>query len=132
MALIDLDNFKDINDQYGHPIGDKVLKRFAQKCIQYFPPPALCGRMGGEEFAILLLNAPEAQTYKMMNSFRLEISEYVFAFDDIEIEIKLTISIGLSELKRTNSTVNLLYSASDKALYKAKRNGRNKVEIATS
>jgi diguanylate cyclase (GGDEF)-like protein len=130
MALIDLDNFKIINDQFGHPIGDKVLKCFAQKCAEHFPAPAICGRMGGEEFSVLLLNVSEAEAYQKMEAFRHEISDTVLHFDDVDIQ--LTISIGLSELKRKNSTVNLLYSASDNALYNAKRNGRNRVEIATT
>lgn len=130
MALIDLDNFKSINDQHGHPIGDQVLKYFAQKCTEHFPEPSIRGRMGGEEFSVLLLNVSEAEAYQKMEAFRQEISDNVFCCNDIDIN--LTISIGLSELKRKNSTVNLLYSASDNALYNAKRNGRNRVEIATT
>ncbi|MGX9417200.1 GGDEF domain-containing protein [Vibrio sp. WJH972] len=128
MALIDLDHFKSINDKYGHPIGDRILKNVAEKCSDYFKAPNLVGRMGGEEFSILMTNISMEDAINALNELRLAISQHTFIFDGIEI--KLTISIGLSKLTNKNSTVDLLYSSSDQALYKAKHNGRNRLETA--
>jgi len=128
MALIDIDKFKCVNDKYGHPAGDKILKCFAQHCKQMLRKSDIAGRFGGEEFAILLLNTSVEQAQQIMDKFRQEISEHTFLFNGIKM--KITISIGICVCGEQISDMDRLYSAADKALYHAKRNGRNKIELA--
>lgn len=128
MALIDIDKFKCVNDKYGHPAGDKILKCFAQQCKEMLRKSDIVGRFGGEEFAILLLNTSVEQAQQIMDRFRQEISEHTFLFNGIKM--KITISIGICVNGEQISDIDRLYSAADKALYHAKRNGRNKVELA--
>ena len=128
MALIDIDKFKCVNDKYGHPAGDKILKCFAQHCKQMLRKSDIAGRFGGEEFAILLVNISVEQAQQIMDKFHQEISEHTFLFNGIKM--KITISIGICACGEQISDIDRLYSAADKALYHAKRNGRNKIELA--
>lgn len=128
MALVDLDNFKNINDKYGHPAGDEVIKSFAKQCQSLLRKSNISGRIGGDEFAILLLHVSPKQALKIMENFRQKINEHLF-FSEGEV-IRVTISIGLSMAGDQNNSIESLYAAADKALYSSKHKGRNRVELA--
>ncbi len=121
-VLADIDYFKSINDNYGHAIGDIVLKEFANLMHSRIRSTDYAFRWGGEEF-LIILNTDVKNAYNIIDFLRNEIENYSFSSS-----IKLTASFGLSELKGANQSETILKS--DKALYKAKNSGRNKVVIS--
>jgi len=127
MALIDIDDFKKINDSYGHPAGDEILKNFAKECKQFFRESDIYGRIGGEEFAILLPQASANEALETMDKFRHKISRQRYAFEGNII--KMTISIGISMTDNHLTNIDELYSIADKALYQAKNNVRNQAKL---
>jgi diguanylate cyclase (GGDEF)-like protein len=127
--MADLDNFKLINDTYGHPAGDAVLRESARRMNGNIRAYDAMGRYGGEEFLVVLPNCDESGALAQAERLRNSISETpIFT---TAAEIPVTCSLGLSWIARTQpqATKALLRSA-DTALYAAKRNGRNRVETA--
>lgn len=122
LIYIDLDHFKEINDQYGHPVGDKVLQTFADIVIKHNRTSDIFARYGGEEFIIIAHEADTNNATKHAERLRQEISHY--PFENIE---QLTCSFGVTEFKKDIDDVNSLIKRADDALYKAKKNGRNRV-----
>ncbi len=126
LLMLDVDHFKAVNDQFGHPVGDLVLKQLASCCLYTFPRKSdFVARYGGEEFAILLQETPlptaitlGERLLKVMRSLRI-------AHDQGALSI--TISIGLAAFDARTSASQWLYSADD-ALYRAKRDGRDRLE----
>lgn len=121
-VLIDIDYFKRINDNYGHPVGDIVLKEFAKLILLKIRSTDYAFRWGGEEF-LVILNTDVKNTYNIIDFLRNEIEDYIFSNS-----IKLTSSFGISQLKSADPSDTILKS--DNALYKAKNGGRNKVVIS--
>lgn len=121
VMLIDLDHFKDINDQYGHLIGDAVLVDFARRSGPLLRRPDRMGRYGGEEFIVLLpeTGLPEA---------RVVAERILAAPGDAEGLPAYALSIGLTDSRATDSNVDSLLARADVALYRAKENGRNRIE----
>ncbi|WP_415679496.1 diguanylate cyclase [Vibrio mytili] len=126
ILVIDIDHFKAINDKYGHKVGDKALVHFTELCLAGLRKTDILGRIGGEEFAIILPNTDEQKAQDIANRIRILVSETPFYSDGIIIN--LTISVGVSVLHTQESFETLLEEA-DKALYEAKRSGRNKVML---
>lgn len=127
--LIDLDNFKKINDVHGHYAGDMVLKDFAVRIKSQLRDYDLFGRIGGEEFTILLPGTNEIQAFEVAERLR-KISEKASVSVSRDHFIKYTISIGIvTVIPDENTSIYTLYKKSDDALYAAKRNGRNRIEI---
>lgn len=123
--MCDLDHFKHINDVHGHEVGDAVLKRFAEEIA---PLPAIAGRLGGEEFA-LLVESDLSDAVDFAQELRCSIERLkVFAGEQPVI---ITCSLGVAEWKHGDAIDTLLRRA-DLALYEAKRTGRNKVVAANS
>lgn len=124
--LIDIDNFKKINDAYGHYTGDVVLKEFAAIIKAQLREYDLFGRYGGEEFAVLLPGADEKDSMEVAERLRETIENTSVSCNP---EIRFTISIGaITITPDSETTVDLLYKLSDAALYTAKMQGRNRVE----
>jgi diguanylate cyclase (GGDEF)-like protein len=122
IIFFDIDHFKNINDTYGHQIGDKVLKSIA-KCIrEHIRQNDTFARWGGEEFIIILNNLDLDMAVKKAEEFRKCIEEYIF-----EQNISATISLGVTKVEEKD-TKNTLIHRVDSLLYKAKHNGRNCVE----
>ena len=125
VMMIDVDHFKAINDTYGHAVGDEVLKRLAsiaQKTIRggdYF------ARYGGEEFCILLPSVTEDQAEGLAERLRSRYAEMILEHDGAKI--RSTISIGIADSSHAGSDFSVLFKAADKALYRAKEEGRNRV-----
>ncbi len=126
LLIIDLDNFKKVNDTYGHQAGDQVLKTFAKILKESCRGQDLVARFGGEEFAIILSQTKAATAHAIAQRIRNRLAKTVFTFDDRQLQ--MTASIGLATCQEGNSifTANLVKQA-DKALYQAKRTGKNRV-----
>lgn len=123
LMMIDIDHFKKVNDTYGHQLGDYALVSVSKILSENIRSSDVLGRFGGEEFVILCPEADKNEAAELGEKLRHEVE--AFSFDTIG---KLTISIGLSELKADMSNEELLYKA-DIALYKAKNGGRNQVVV---
>ncbi|MGX9459857.1 sensor domain-containing diguanylate cyclase [Shewanella sp. A14] len=127
LLMIDIDKFKNINDQYGHLCGDYTIQTIAKTLSEYLKRPTdLVSRFGGEEFAIILPCTEKEGALKVAEQIRLAISELNIVHN--ENTIPLTISIGVSTtIIDSDEHPMLLLEQADKALYQAKRSGRNKV-----
>jgi diguanylate cyclase (GGDEF)-like protein len=125
VMMIDIDHFKSINDLYGHPVGDEVLRRLAniaQTCIR---PDDYFARYGGEEFCILLCSTTENEAWELAERLR-----QVYAKSTLNIgekSINITVSIGVADSTLIGLEFTSLVSAADQALYRAKQEGRNQV-----
>lgn len=128
LLMIDVDHFKSYNDHYGHPEGDRLLKEIAKRLRKHLPKNSLIARYGGEEFAALI-DATEFQTEKIAEDLRLAFETQAFR-GNMKQPIYITISIGLAHYpQNTENTMDLVEFA-DRALYQAKRQGRNQTVVA--
>ncbi len=128
LVLIDIDDFKVINDTFGHLSGDAVLMRLSNIFVNKFRKTDLVIRWGGEEFAILLVDTSEEVAEKLIVELQNEIRE-----DSELIEIidkPLTISLGIGELS-TKESLDALITKVDEALYEAKETGKDKYVVAS-
>jgi diguanylate cyclase (GGDEF)-like protein len=129
VMLLDLDNFKSINDRFGHAIGDRVLQVFTDVAGNCMHRADLFGRLGGEEFAALLVDASRDRALAVANEIRES-----FAAASREIDgrpVAGTVSIGVAISYDAVLDVSALLAQADHALYRAKDNGRNRVEFAS-
>lgn len=126
LLMLDLDLFKAINDKYGHLGGDKVLSRFAQTVGLELRDSDVFGRLGGEEFCVLLQHASQDEAMTVAERIRTRVQELDFEDPDGAI-FKLTVSIGVTTNFEGDERLAKLLERADKALYKAKHSGRNKV-----
>lgn len=125
--MIDADHFKNVNDTYGHKIGDKVLIALAQTAEKALRENDIVARYGGEEF-VVYLNKSNAQEAKLVADRLREAISEIIVYSDANEEIKFTVSIGIASSQETQD-LNKLIKMSDDALYKAKEGGRNRCEI---
>jgi diguanylate cyclase len=123
VALVDIDHFKSINDSYGHPAGDGVLKAFAGALHGELAEALIVARFGGEEFAVILAG-PLRAAAEQMNELRRRIAKRPFRVG--QSELRLTISVGISEPSDDMGAASVVRRA-DEALYAAKHIGRNRV-----
>lgn len=129
LLMMDIDYFKAINDRYGHLMGDKVLSAFAAAAETALSSDKLFGRLGGEEFAALLVGADEAAALAVAERLRRAVERVTVVAEDGS-SISTTTSIGIASLKSNGQDdLTSLISRADKALYLAKQRGRNRVEI---
>jgi diguanylate cyclase len=122
LLLWDLDNFKGINDSYGHRAGDRVLKTVATGLVSGVRPEDFVARIGGEEFVILLVGLPFTKAQQIADQLRLAIEALRFHFRGTPVRV--TASCGLTEL-RPNDSGNSAFDRADAALYRAKHGGKN-------
>ncbi len=128
VAMLDIDFFKRVNDTYGHLAGDQILKETTRRLGSKLRTYEALGRYGGEEFLVILSDCSKGNTLGHANRLRESISETMM--DSTEGMIPVTISIGVGILENVKEVdVELLIKAADEALYRAKNNGRNRVEI---
>lgn len=127
LAMIDLDNFKSVNDRYGHPTGDRVLKSLARLLSQRLRKTDIIGRYGGEEFAVILHGANNESAFRVLDEIRQRFSLIRHHSEDHEFSV--TFSCGVAVLPPSLDATEL-NAAADKMLYRAKHEGRNKTVIA--
>ncbi len=123
--ILDIDHFKKVNDTYGHPTGDLVIKSVAKYMKQYTREVDHVGRIGGEEFAVLMPDTSLDDARQIADRLREFISKHLIYIDQENIHI--TVSIGITDLRNTNETIDEILQRADAALYNAKREGRNRV-----
>jgi diguanylate cyclase (GGDEF)-like protein len=127
VLMIDLDHFKSINDRYGHSVGDRVLQIFAATASENLHSFDLIGRLGGEEFAVVIAEGDHDNAIGVAERIRSEFAAAACLVDGNAVEA--TASVGVSLIRAKD--VSLLGEA-DKALYRAKDRGRNRVEVSTA
>ena len=127
VLMMDLDHFKKINDTYGHSAGDQVIKEFSAMMAHEFRGTDITGRMGGEEFAAVMLYADGETALQKAEGLRAEVEAYGFQHENHLM--KLTVSIGIAELNGEVFDFDMLISQADRALYQAKEQGRNRVVV---
>ncbi len=126
--MLDLDHFKKINDQFGHPSGDQILQDFAARCLNSVRDGDLVGRYGGEEIIILLPETDRELAMRVAERLASAVSEK--PFKTLENEIFVTVSIGVSEMDKNTPHLETLIARADQALYIAKHKGRNRVAVS--
>jgi len=128
VLMCDLDRFKIINDSYGHAIGDLVLKHFATILRDKLRKSDTVGRVGGEEFAIILSNTDIIEADIFAKRVQKQMAETPLVINGATISV--TVSIGIAVMNVTDTSADAPLFRSDNALYRAKENGRNRIEIA--
>jgi diguanylate cyclase (GGDEF)-like protein len=123
ILMLDIDHFKQVNDQFGHAVGDQVLNQLANRCRKFVRDVDLVGRIGGEEFAILIIENDAESASQIADRLRIEIAHPAFRTDGGDISI--TVSIGLAQLSKQVQNLEQMTLRADQMLYKAKSAGRN-------
>jgi diguanylate cyclase len=127
LMIIDIDQFKEINDKHGHQIGDKVLQFLASVLKKNFKGKDLVARYGGDEFAVIIENAPRAGVMSVAETIRKQVEESKLRRTDTGEPLgKVTVSVGYDCIQADDSP-NTVMDRADKALYEAKKQGRNRV-----
>jgi diguanylate cyclase (GGDEF)-like protein len=127
IMMIDVDHFKSINDRYGHPVGDEVLKRLTTVAEKVIRSDDYFARYGGEEFCILLPSTLEKDAWILADRLRKTYAATVMEFDGQVLHS--SISIGVSDSLHAGAEFSSLVAAADQALYRAKQEGRNRVVL---
>jgi len=129
LLMIDLDNFKALNDRYGHTAGDHLLRYFSQLINETVRPSDIPARYGGEEFLIILPETEKKEASALAERLRLRISLYPFRLDSRKEDIPFTISVGVTSYPEFGQSTEDLIALADEALYTAKKNGKNQVAV---
>ncbi len=127
LALIDIDNFKAFNDNYGHPAGDKLLKNLACIMQSSVRKTDMVARYGGEEFIIVFPELDKTTAIKVAEKIRLAVASHALSMPDLEPYPSVSISIGLAVFPEDGNTVDDIVKKADIMLYKAKNEGKNRV-----
>jgi diguanylate cyclase (GGDEF)-like protein len=125
ILMIDIDNFKNVNDRYGHQTGDEVIKAVAQRIHKQIQERDVLGRFGGEEFVVFVMGISKDSAIRLAENLRQDIAGFFHTIN--WFQIRVTVSIGVSHSKGAGRTFDRLLTEADQALYIAKNRGRNKV-----
>lgn len=128
VLMFDLDHFKSINDQHGHAMGDEVLRHFSRLLQEELRRADSAGRIGGEEFALVLSGAAISDAYSFADRVRRRLEQAPLEYDGASVPV--TVSIGVSAMRPWDKSVGNALSRADSALYQAKECGRNQVKVA--
>jgi diguanylate cyclase (GGDEF)-like protein len=129
LLIIDVDYFKHVNDTYGHPQGDELLRQLGEVIRQHARKDDICCRYGGDEFTVVMPQTIKAEAAMVAGRIRQAVEDRVFALDGATA--KITISVGVAGYPQDTSTKSALVKAADDALYTAKQSGRNNVKLAS-
>jgi len=131
VLMLDVDHFKKINDTYGHPVGDAVLRFLAEQLRRHMRLEDVLGRYGGEEFCLLLRQSPGPVARETAERLRCFVEQSLLhhPVEGEALSLKVTISLGVASFQPGDSGESLIQRA-DAALYQAKAAGRNRVEVA--
>jgi diguanylate cyclase (GGDEF)-like protein len=127
LMILDIDYFKSINDIYGHKFGDLVLEQFARILRETVGESGFVGRIGGEEFSVVLPNMFLHEARQLAEQIRQKVESAALETDSIHERIELTVSIGMTHTQHSNVKFKELYHRADEALYVSKNTGRNKI-----
>lgn len=128
VILLDIDFFKKVNDSYGHAAGDSVLKEVARTLAEHLRPEDMVGRLGGEEFALLLPDCTATNAAHTAERLRAAIA--ALKIDVAPHRLSITISLGVSDKEPQDASIESILQRADEALYCAKGQGRNQVHVA--
>jgi diguanylate cyclase (GGDEF)-like protein len=132
VLMLDIDDFKSVNDRYGHPVGDAILQRIvAEIRSEIRADMDLLARYGGEEFAVILPETPPGQAAEVAERIRRRIDERLFRPPESDEILRVTVSIGLATFPSDAGTKRELIERADAALYRAKRGGKNAVAVSS-
>jgi diguanylate cyclase (GGDEF)-like protein len=129
LLMLDLDHFKDLNDTFGHALGDRALRAVGVVLMSETDSREVTGRMGGEEFAVILPGFTVDQAAEVAERLRLRIAN--LRLHETEFSATLTVSIGVSGMRNGENAWTEMLCRADDALYRAKRGGRDRVEVAS-
>lgn len=129
LLVTDVDLFKKINDRFGHSAGDRVLEKLAKIMSERVRSSDLVARIGGEEFAVMLPDTTINDAFKLAEELKEAVNSQPIRLKDIQLSLSVT--IGISSLSGENATWSSLYSSADKAMYQGKKDGRNRVFMGT-
>lgn len=129
LVMLDLDHFKSVNDRYGHPGGDLVLVETASRILKTLRQVDRAARIGGEEMAVLLVELSHVEALEVAQRIAEAIRGRPIVLEDGQ-QLVVTTSVGVATLPENGKTPEALIAGADKALYRAKGNGRNRVESA--
>jgi diguanylate cyclase (GGDEF) domain len=130
LAMLDIDNFKRINDTFGHPVGDEILKGLVDEMTTNARDSDMVSRYGGEEFAIIFADTPSASAHDAANRIRELVAKREFVIAAAGRTLRITVSIGVAVYPHDGATTTDLVARADAALYFAKKNGKNQVAMA--
>jgi diguanylate cyclase (GGDEF)-like protein len=130
VAMLDLDNFKEFNDVYGHEMGDCILRHFAKTVTQSIRETSLVARYGGEEFLVVLPETSTRSCVLVAERIRGAVMSMTVPSNTEKLLPQVTVSIGVAVFPEHGGTLEEVMQASDRALYESKRSGRNRVTVA--
>lgn len=130
LLLFDLDHFKTVNDTFGHQAGDLLLVRFVEAIRSFLRKSDIVARVGGEEFAVLLFETDREGAYDLAEKIRTLVESIVIEYEGRSVSV--TTSIGIAQHSESDKAFNAIYTRADKALYRAKEEGRNRTFCAPS
>lgn len=128
LVMLDLDHFKHVNDEHGHAAGDEVLRRVAQLCREKFREVDIAGRLGGEEFVVLMPNTALRDACEVARRFLQELTATDIVYEGLILRVQAT--AGVAELQAHEDQLETLLQRADHALYAGKQTGRNRVMLA--
>ena len=125
VAMLDLDKFKNINDTYGHNVGDSVIKAFVKAVKPNLEKEDIFGRIGGEEFSLIVVSDTKEKVLKKLEKIRVDITKLNIKSE--QGEVKFTVSMGMAK-RENEQNIDFVLDMADKKLYDAKENGRNQIK----
>lgn len=125
--MVDIDDFKKVNDQHGHAFGDLVLVTVARTIRENIRQVDIVGRYGGEEFLVVMPNTSQDVAYVIAERIRRAVETYVYPIRDTTVRV--TVSVGMASLSKEHPNKAGLLKAVDDALYQAKRQGKNQISV---
>jgi len=127
ILMIDIDNFKEINDEYGHTMGDEVLKGVAKSIVGSLREADYCGRFSGEEFVTLLPETDSSGAVRVAERLRKRLEQITIGIGDKQVQ--MTVTVGVASYQLDDANIEIIIQRANKALYHAKSQGYNRVAL---